>query len=267
MLIQVLEEYKNRMEYRILNNFCNCKIVSMNALKKGSLILPGILLKKMKKEELGVLNSWIKNKENQLLLLPTWNEMNLKEYFNTSVDIKVKRTAGYFNEISADYEIETVAKDKLFFENRKFFGVNYRSNLSSGLITVVTLPLLDYKMIDFEDEFKKYFYGLIQKVDCVEEKFEGTNVEIDIDNVHIFLIILLAADVQLQKDMALNIFKYFGAKFEEKLLVRKYKELITGEFINDEKLMDKGIKIVVEKNLRAFISVVKERRKNEDGWR
>lgn len=34
MLIQVLEEYKNRTEYRLLNNFCNYEMVSINALKK-----------------------------------------------------------------------------------------------------------------------------------------------------------------------------------------------------------------------------------------
>ena len=266
MLKQVLEEYKNRMEYRLLNNYCTCQIVSINELKKGTLVLPGILLRKMQKEELTVLNKWIQNKENQLLLFPTWNEMNIKECFNTSVDIKIKRTEGYYNKIPIGYEIETVAKDKLFFENGKIFGTNYRNNLSSGLITVVTLPLLDYKMIGFEDEFKKYFYSLIQKVDCVEEKIQGINDEIDIDNAHVFLIILLAAEVQLHKNIASSIYKYFGTKFEEELLVQKYKELVSGEYINDEKLMDKGINIVVEKNLRVFINAIKERRENENGW-
>lgn len=266
MLIQVLEEYRNRTEYRLLNNFCNYEIVSINALKKGILILPGILLNKMKRQEVNDLNLWLENNNNQLILLPAWGEINLSEYFTTSVGIKVKKTEGFYNSIPINYDIEAVVKDKMFCENGKNFGINYRSNLSSGLITVVTLPLLDYKMIDFQDEFKNYFDSLIQSVDYVEEILEENNDEIDIDNVHVFLIMLLAAKVQLKNKMASSIFKYFGARYEEELLVRKYKELVSGEYINDEKLTDKGMRVVGEKNLKAFINVIKERRENEDGW-
>lgn len=266
MLIQVLEEYKNRTEYRLLNNFCNYEMVSINALKKGTLVLPGILLNKMKKEEINALNLWLENNNNQLILLPAWGEINLSEYFTTSVGIKVKKTEGFFNGIPINYDIKAVVKDKMFCENGKNFGINYRGNLSSGLITVVTLPLLDYKMIDFQDEFKNYFNGLIQNVDYVEEIFEENNDEIDIDNVHVFLIMLSAAKVQLKNGIGSIIFKYFGARHEEELLVRKYKELVSGEYINDEKLTDKGMNVVEEKKLKAFINVIKERRDNEDGW-
>lgn len=266
MLIQVLEEYKNRTEYRLLSNFCNYEMVSINALKKGTLITPGILINKMKKEEINTLNLWLENSNNQLILLPAWGEINVSEYFTTSVGIKVKKTEGFYNGIPINYHIEAVVKDKMFCENGKNFGINYRSNLSSGLITVVTLPLLDYKMMDFHDEFKNYFDKLIQNIDYVEEILEENDDEIDIDNVHVFLIILLSAKVQLKNEMASSIFKYFGARYEEELLVRKYKELVSGGYINDEKLADKGMRVVKEKNLRAFINVIKERRENEDGW-
>lgn len=266
MLIQGLKEYKNRIEYRLLNNFCTYEIVSINELKKGTLVLPGILITKMQKEELKTLNLWLEHKENQLFLLPAWSEINLKEYFDTSVDIKITKTESYFNKIPIGFEVQAVVKDNIFFENGKNFGINYRSNLSSGLMTVVTLPLLDYKMIEFEDEFKNYFDSLIQSVDYGEEILEENNDEIDIDNVHVFLIMLLAAKVQLKNKMASSIFKYFGARYEEELLVRKYKELVSGEYMNDEKLTDKSMRVVREKNLKVFINVIKERRENEDGW-
>lgn len=266
MLIQVLEEYKNRTEYRLLNNFCTCEVVSINILKKGTLVLPGILLTKMKKEELKILNLWFEHKENQLFLLPAWCEINLKEYFDISVDIKITKTESYFNKIPIGFEIRAVVKDKVFFENGKNFGINYRSNLSSGLITVVTLPLLDYKMIDFEGEFKNYFNSLVQSTNYVEEKFQENIDEINIDNVHVLLIILAAAKVQLNAGIVSIMFKYFGAKHDEGLLNKKYEELVSGGYIKDEKLTDKGIEVVFEKNLKAFISVIEERRENEDGW-
>ncbi len=266
MLIQILKEYKNRTEYSILNNFYTCQIVSIYTLEKGTLIIPGILLNKMQKEEINILNAWLRHQDNQLILLPAWREVNLGEYFNTSVGIIVKKTEGSYHKIPLDYEIEAAVKEKVFFENGKTFGINYRNNLSSGLITVVTLPLLDYKMMDFEDEFKNCFSRFMQGKACTQEKFEKNNDKVDIDNVHVFLIILLAAGVQLDKDIASNIFKNFGAKIEEEILSLKYKELVRDQYINDKKLMDKGMKITVEKNLKAFINVIKERRENKDGW-
>lgn len=266
MLIQGLEEYKNRTEYRLLNNFCTYEIVSINELKKGTLVLPGILINKMQKEELKILDLWLEHKENQLFLLPVWSEINLKKYFDISIDIKIIKTESCFNKIPIGFEVQAVVKDNVFFENGKSFGINYRSNLSSGLITVVTLPLLDYKMIEFEDKLKKYFNGLVQSTNYVEENFEESIDKINIDNVHIFLIILAAAKVELKVGVASSVFKYFGVRHVEELLNKKYKELISGGYINDEKLTNKGIEVVLEKNLKAFISVIEERRENEDGW-
>lgn len=266
MLIQILEEYKSRTEYRLLNNFCTCETVSINALKKGILVLPGILLKKIKKEDIKYLNLWLENNNNQLILLPAWGETDLSEYFNTSIGIKIKKMESIYNNIPINYEIETAARDKLFCESGKNFGINYRSNLSSGLITVVTLPLLDYKIIEFQDELKNYFDSLIQSVDYVEENSEENNAEIDIDNIHVFLIILSAAKVQLNKEMASSVLKYFGIRQEEEELVRKYKELVLNGYINDENLTDKGMSVVEERKLKAFINVIRERRENEDGW-
>lgn len=266
MLIQVLEEYKNRTEYRLLNNFFNCEMVSINTLKKGVLVLPGILLNKIETEKLKYLNLWIENNNNQLILLPAWREIDLSEYFNTSIGIKIKKTESFYNSIPINYEIEGAVRNKLYSENGKNFGINYRSNLSSGLITVVTLPLLDYKMIDFQDKLKNYFDILIQNEEYVEENSEEINAEIDIDNIHVFLIILSAANIRLNKEMASSVVKYFGIRLDEKELVRKYKELVSKGYINDENLTEKGISIVKERNLKAFIDVIKERRENEDGW-
>jgi len=269
MLIQILEEYRKRTEYRLLNNFCNNEAVSIKTLKKGVLVLPGILLNKMKNEEIQFLNIWLENNTNQLILLPSWCEINLSEYFNTSVDIKIKRTEdSMYNNIPVNYEIEAAVKDKLFIENSKVFGINYRIDLSSGFLTVVTLPLLDYKMIELEDELKEYFNDLIQSKSFIDEKPEENNSDIGsyIDNLHLFIIILLAANVQFQEQVSSSILKYFGIRYEEELLQKKYKELISSGFINNKKLTDKGINIIETMHLKSFIDVVEERRENENGW-
>ena len=169
MLIQVLEEYKNRTEYRLLNNFCIYEIVSINALKKGTIVLPGIVFNKMSESDIKTLSIWSENKSNQLILLPAWSETNLSKSINTSMDINIKKTEGFYKDIPIGYRIEAFVKDTMFIENGKICGINYRNNLSSGLITVVTLPLLDYKLIEFQDEFKEIFISLLQNNDCIIE--------------------------------------------------------------------------------------------------
>lgn len=265
MLIQILEEYKNRTEYKLLNNFCMYEVVSINALKKGTLVLPGIVLNKMSGYHIKTLSLWLKNKSNQLILLPAWSETNLSKSINTSVDININKTEGFYKNIPIGYMIEAKVKDNMFIENGKVCGVNYRNNLSSGLITVVTLPLLDYKLIEFQDEFKEIFIGLLQKNDDAIEDEQKENKNFSIDEIQVFLIIMLAANVNLQSQLNLSVLKYFGVKHDEEVLKEKYIQLVKGGYINDIGITDKGLTVVKEKNLKAFIDVIKERRENENG--
>lgn len=266
MLIQVLEEYKSRIEYRLLSNFCVYEEISINALKKGTLVLPGIILSKMSEQDLTTIRLWCENKSNQLILLPTWGEVNLSKYINSSIDINIRKTEGFYKNIPITYSIEAMVKDTMFIENCKIYGINYRNNLSSGLITVVTLPLLDYKLIDFQDEFKEIFFSLLKNNDLSIEDEQEDNEDFIIDEIHLFLLIISAARINLEGQLNILVLKYFGAKHNEELLKEKYRQLVTSEYIKDSGLTDKGLEIVKEKNLKAFINVIEERRENEDEW-
>ena len=63
----------------------------MNSLQTGVLVLPGILLTKLDKQQMILLNTWLEDNKNQLILTPSWAEMNLREIFHSSVDIKISR--------------------------------------------------------------------------------------------------------------------------------------------------------------------------------
>lgn len=266
MDIQLIEEYKNRTEYKFLEGFSNCKIISLKMLKQGVLVIPGILLSRMKKEEIDILNAWVEEKYNQLILTPSWSEMNLKDYFNTSIDIIIKKTNGMFEEISIGYEIQTYVKDRLFFYNGKTYGINYRSNTTSGLITVVTIPLLDYKLIQFEDKFKELFGLLINETNYVAENDQMQSIDIEIDETHIFIVILVASGVVVNSNMNQKVYQYFRKKIESDLLQQKYNELILNEYIEDNKLTFKGDDLIRERNLKAFINIIKEKESVDDGW-
>jgi hypothetical protein len=72
MVVQILRDYKNRTEYKVLEKFIAVKEVNIDSLYEGILLLPGILLDKLEKKELDVLNKWLNTPDNQLILSPAW---------------------------------------------------------------------------------------------------------------------------------------------------------------------------------------------------
>jgi hypothetical protein len=59
MVVQILRDYKNRTEYKVLEKFITVKEVNIDSLSEGIFLLPGILLDKLEKKELEVLNKWL----------------------------------------------------------------------------------------------------------------------------------------------------------------------------------------------------------------
>ena len=265
MFVQILDEYKNRTEYRLLKGFYDCKIVNLDALQNGVLVLPGILLNKIDKEQLNLLNIWLEDSNNQLILTPTWIEMNLKKFLDSSIDILITKTDSSFDKIPVDYKIKAAAKDVIFQQDGKIFGVNYRRNTGTGLITVVTLPLLDYRLIQFEYKLKTLFNSLFQ----ADGKAQESMVEIKnftLNDIHIYLIILSGAQIDLVNQMSKKIKKYFGVTVGEETAMEAYKDLVAHQYINADGLTNKGMDIVKERKLKSFIQVVKKRGGKEDGW-
>ncbi|AEF93193.1 hypothetical protein Desca_0289 [Desulfotomaculum nigrificans CO-1-SRB] len=266
MLVQILDEYKNRTEYRLLKNFYDCKAVKVNALQNGVLVLPGILLNKMNEQQLSAINEWLEDSRNQLILTPAWLEMNLKDIFNSSsVDIKISKADGRFDEVPVGYKIDTLVKNIVFRQDGKCFGIHYRKNTGVGLITVVTLPLLDYKLIQFEDKFKILFDSLLY-VDKIKPEFQIEDRGLMLDDIHIYLIILSGAQVDLSQQISAKLSKYFGVTVDEKDAEEKYRELMDNKYVTHNGLTEKGLAIVKERKLKAFINAAKQRGEKEDGW-
>jgi hypothetical protein len=265
MTVQILDQYKNRTEYRLLKDFCDCQTVQINSLKNGVLVLPGVLLSKLEKQQLDLLNTWLEDNKNQLILTPSWTEMNLKEILYPSVDIKISRIEGNYQGISVDFIIKTTAKDVVFQQNGKKFGIHYRKNTGTGLITVVTLPLLDYKMIQLEDKLKCLFNSLLLAEDGKQESLIEVK-DFVLDDIHIYLIILKGAGIDLNQSLSSIIHKYFGTLIDEEIAKRAYQDLVENQYISDNGLLRKSMMVVKERKLKSFINAVKQRGEKEDGW-
>lgn len=265
MSIQILDEFRNRTEYRLLKDFYNCQAAQIDSLQTGVLVLPGILLSKLDKKQLVLLNTWLEDNKNQLILTPSWTEMNLKEILHLSIDIRISRTDDDYEGISIGFLIDTTAKDVVFQKNGKKFGIHYRKNTGTGLITVVTLPLLDYKMIQLEDKLKALFNSLLLAEDVKQESLVETK-DFILDDIHIYLIILTGAGIDLSQCLSSIIHKYFGVFIDEETAKQGYQDLVANQYINENGLLSKGMTVVKERKLKSFIIAVKQRGEKEDGW-
>lgn len=265
MVIQILDEYKNRTEYRILKDFYDCHIVSVNSLQNGILVLPGILLNRISKEQMELINTWIEDSKNQIILTPSWAEMNLKDFFYTSVDIRLVRTDGNFEGIPVQFLIETTSKDTIFQQHGNKYGIHYRKNTGTGLITVVTLPLLDYKLIQLEDTFKKIFDSLLL-VKNLNQEFLVKEQDLKLDDIHVYLIILVGAHIDFNQYLSKIIFKYFGVSIDEEVIRQGYQDLVVHHYIDTKGLLSSGMDVVKERKLKSFINTIKQRGEKEDGW-
>jgi hypothetical protein len=218
----------------------------------------------MSKEQLRLINEWIEDSKNQLILTPSWAEMNLMEIFNASINIRLKRTEDNFEGIPVEFLIDTTAKDIIYQQSGKKFGIHYRKNTGSGLITVVTLPLLDYKLIQLEDTLKKIWNSLLVK-NLNQEMLVKEKVLI-LDDIHIYLIILAGANIDLKQELSKTILKCFGVLINEEALKRKCQELAINHYIDSSGLLSKGINLAKKRKLKSFIYTVRQRGEKEDGW-
>lgn len=266
-MIQVLKEFENRTEYKILNNYSPYEVKPVNDLYIGVLVIPGVCLTKLQQEKLYKLNQWIENSRNQLIIVPNWTEMNVQTYFNASVPIEIQSSNSHYNSIPVNYQIHSSVKEVIFEQNSQIFGINYRRNTGSGLITIVTLPLLDYKLSEYENINKNLFHELLLAQADEIADINKKDDEFKLDDIHAYLLLLVASDVNLEGGIGIRVRKYFTIDASEDTLKLKYNELLNNNYICEGKISDRGINYIKQKNLKAFIRVIKERELRSDEWR
>ena len=265
-MIQILSEFERRTEYKILKQFSQCEITSLKYLKNGKLLIPGFILNKMKKEELQLLNLWLSNRSNHLIIVPAWIELDLGKFINSTVPLKVSAIEeSYYEDIPVRYKIETLVKD-ILFQNNNIYGVNYRKNTGTALVTVTTLPLLDYKLIHQENKFKELLNKLLSYGNESSEESQDKVEGIILEPIHINLLILKAGGVDLSDNLNEKVFKYFYMNIENEILEERLKELKIGGFIINNSLSKKSEEVITKNKLQTFIDVVRRKEVNSNGW-
>lgn len=266
-MVQLLKEFENRTEYKVLKNFTLCDAAPIEDLHNGILVVPAIALAKLSQEKLTTLKQWIEDCKNQLIILPTWIEMNVQTYVNATVPIEVRAFNSHYNGIPVNYQIRSSVKEVVFEQNGQVFGINYRRNTGCGLMTIVTLPLLDYKLSEHMDLCRSLFHKLISVE--IKEVADVPNVsgELKLDDIHLYLLLLAASDVSFEDGITAKVKKYFNTEATEETLHIKYNELLNNRYICERKASDLGLDYIKQKNLKAFTRTIRERELRSDEWR
>ena len=265
MIIQILKEYGSRTEYKVLEKYAKIQKRDIDEICQGLLLLPGILLTRLNENELQKLRDWLKAPNNQLIITPALTECNLKDFFDISIDILLLKEEVNYEGIHCDYRIESIAQDKIFTSSKGVLGIHYRKDTGSGLITVITLPLLDYKLSHKHDEFKKHL------IDCVkEEVIERELQEIEqsaniIQEELIQVLMLIAAGYRLNEEMLESFNQYFNKTLDDNSLKVIEHELDEKDLIKNGQITSKGEELLSERRLNSFIKVLKGGMK-KDGW-
>lgn len=265
MMVQIISEYGKRTEYKVLEKFATIQEVSIDNISEGILLLPGILLNKLEKAEINILNNWLNTSNNQLILSPAWKEVSLNDYFDISLGLKVLKGEDLeYEGIECQYKVEGKVQEKIFTNEKGDFGVHYRKDTGSGLLTVITLPLLDYKLSHKHDEFRQYFSACMNKTKPKEKEQTVEQEALEIGEDHLQLFILLAAGLKLDDDLREAFRQYFNKNLELKRIEELKGALIQEGFINGREISDKGRTFIKERQLKSFIKVLEGRgRTNE----
>ncbi|SKB73039.1 hypothetical protein SAMN02745120_0085 [Acetoanaerobium noterae] len=266
-MIYILEEFKKRTEYKILSNFISTTELSLGELGQGCLVLPGYVLNKMSKQDILRIESWLENRNNQLILLPSWIEIKLDKIFQLSVGVSITKVEQReYKGLPVEYKIEGHSKDVIYLMDGDVLGINIRKNTGMGVITIVTLPLLDYRLTEKVDIMQELFLKLLIPTASkpIDEKPKEKE-PFQLNNVHTHLIILKAAGIQLENCIE-EVNKYFNYDVLKDELTKYTDELVQNHYIENDKLTQRAFDCIENKKLKSFIRVIKERRDKENEW-
>ena len=265
-MLQILKEFENRTEYKVLKSFEECRSCFVYELNGGNLVIPGIVLERLSKEQMNSLFEWTEQYHNQLIVLPAWAEMSLQDYIKISVPIEIIEIKSEYMGLPITYHIRSSIKDILFETDSKIFGIHCRRNVGSGLITIITLPILDYRLIEHEVLLKKFFRGLINPK---EQQLQKSTEEVDFypKEIHLQLMLLIGSGAELRSGYLYHLNKYFRISLSDEQIKLKINELISNGYLDGDRLAGKGVQFINETRMKAFMRIIKERELIEDGWK
>lgn len=248
----------------MLRQLTEVEMVDLDNLKHGSLLIPGITLKNLSKKDNEKLSEWISSRANHLILTPAWTRMDLGKILSLKPEIKIEANEFQTNN---DYFITTSVKNSFFQEGSAVKGIRFRNNTSSCLVTITTLPVLDYRS-GISAEKRIDFWQMIVSKDTdsdadLHRVSKGNNLLNSEDKI---ILLLFGAQIPLSAAPERVVRKYFGTIIDHEVIKSSLYKLENLGLINVTDLTADGRKLIHDQNLDSFKDVLIKRKNNSNGW-
>lgn len=255
-MVQYLSSHTTRTEYRILQLLTEVKLVDYDNLETGNLLIPGIVLKNISGENIKKIKSWTSTRSNHLILTPAWPDLDIGKVLSLKSQVKIN-----------DHCISTSVKNAFIKEKDTIKGIRFRNNTSSCLITLTTLPVLDYRSILTQEQRSEYWKTIISEDSNRDKEITRKTETKDSLNAEDKMVLLLyGAQISLIHEPKKIIKKYFGENIANVNLENSMNKLQRIGLINKTSLTSEGEKIIQDQNLASFLDALINRKESSNGW-
>ena len=264
--IQIIKIFASRTEYKVLHEWVPVKERHLTELAAGFCVIPAVVLGKFSQGECATLVNWAKKWGNQLLIFPPFHSVDLKG-LQLGVDLTVNRVAESLYEGLPIKEILiTNHQPKLQLVSGQTIALDLYYHSGSGQITITTLPLLDYRLLAYEDKCKEIFQQLL----AVQEIQANDTVKqqgVELTPLHQHLIILAAAGITSIQKVKSYLNTFFNTKADEGAIKLVQQQLQAGNYMAEEGVIAlKGKEFIQQCGYRAFVRELEKSAVQEGEW-
>lgn len=264
---QILKEYARRTEYKVLKEWYEVTEREIHELQPGICIVPGIVLSRAGREQVGALASWAREWGNHLILTAPWWKVALAEYLDLPMEIEVDEKKSEYQGINTTHIL--VTKLPPLWQNKK--GDNLAASLhyhsGSGVVTITTLPLLDYKLAAKRSICQSLLAELLSREDnpgSAEAPAEGETLS-ELTEEHLMVLLLAAGGIDIHDGLAIKVKQYLTVDLTGKEISLQH-DLQKAGLLNKAGLVtDEGLGLLVGRGYRPFIRELRKQG-DMDAW-
>ncbi|WP_374187302.1 hypothetical protein ACEPPU_14505 [Priestia aryabhattai] len=267
MNIQIIKQFTNRTEYKMLKGWIDVDEQNIDELMPGVCVIPTIILLKLSDVELQSLNKWWRQWGNQLIVSPPFHQIDVALLLQLNVALSVQAIETQsFNSLPVIEAIKTNSKSKWQLARGEIVAVDHYEHSGSGCVTLTTIPLLDYRLLSQQEACKKMFLELIN------EKFSKETATAQksfiLNSVHEHIIILASANVLNPTKLSEQLSYYFKEELSQNEALELFRQLTNKNFIEITGVItDIGEKHINFKGYRAFVREIRRWRRDNREWR
>jgi hypothetical protein len=266
--LQILKPFSRRTEYKMLREWFDIEEKDAGELRPGVCVIPAIILLKMSESDRLNLIQWAKVWGNQLIVFPPYFNLDISSLLqmNDSISIKEMNECTYEG-IPVREEIATNLTPKIQLPTKQTVAVDFYYDTSSGCITITTLPLLDYRLLEQREICQRLFQSLMHSNESDTKDRIREEKQVIFKPVHQYLLLLSAANVIEQQQLVPLIQKFFYLEISENEVKSAFAELANLHYIHlDGTITEKGQQYIKENGYRAFVREIIKRRNDDGEW-